>query len=43
MDLLPFVGSFFAWRAKKEPTKEEKHHAAGSPELDEGQARIAFA
>jgi hypothetical protein len=24
----PFVGSFFARRAKKDPTKEEKYHAA---------------
>jgi hypothetical protein len=27
-DFLPFVGSFFASRAKKEPTEEEKYHAA---------------
>jgi hypothetical protein len=25
-DFGSFVGSFFARRAKKEPTKEEKHH-----------------
>jgi hypothetical protein len=28
MDLLLFVGSFFAPPGEKEPTKEEKYHAA---------------
>ena len=42
-DFLLFVGSFLPLWGKKEPTKEEKYHAAVRPELVEGQAGIAFA